>query len=69
MGQVLDTPVTVNDPELPELAGVEVVVTDLGIEQTRTRDWVVTRVAVRSQPTARPARTGARRGLAERARV
>jgi Mg/Co/Ni transporter MgtE len=49
MGQVLDTTVKVNDPELPELAGLDVVVTDLGIEQTRTRDWLVTRVAVRTQ--------------------
>ncbi|WP_084249935.1 magnesium transporter MgtE N-terminal domain-containing protein, partial [Mycobacterium avium] len=49
IGQVLDTVVKVNDPELPELAGVDVVVTDLGIEQTRTRDWMVTRVAVRPQ--------------------
>lgn len=48
IGQVLDTPVKVNDPELPELAGVDVVVTDLGIEQTRTRDWMVSRVAVRT---------------------
>src|ERR1700733_6439526 len=49
MGQVLDIPVEVNDPELPELAGLDVVITDLGIEQSRTRDWLVTRVAVRSQ--------------------
>ncbi|MFV0496261.1 magnesium transporter MgtE N-terminal domain-containing protein [Mycobacterium sp.] len=49
MGQVLDTPVQVSDPDLPDLSGVDVVVTDLGIEQTRTRDWVVSRVAVRSQ--------------------
>ncbi|GAB7151303.1 magnesium transporter MgtE N-terminal domain-containing protein [Mycobacterium riyadhense] len=49
MGQVLDTPVKVTDPDLPELAGADVVITDLGVEQTRTRDWVVTRVAVRSQ--------------------
>ena len=49
IGQVLDTQVKVNDPELPELAGLDVVITDLGIEQTRTRDWMVTRVAVRSQ--------------------
>ena len=49
MGQVLDTTVKVNDPELPELVGLEVVITDLGIEQTRTRDWLVTRVAVRTQ--------------------
>ena len=32
---------------MPELADVDVVVTDLGLEQTRTRDWMVTRVAVR----------------------
>ena len=49
LGQVLDTPVQVNDPGLPELAGADVVITDLGIEQTRTRDWMVTRVAVRGQ--------------------
>ena len=49
IGQVLDTPVTVNDPELPELVGLDVVITDLGIEQSRTRDWLVTRVAVRTQ--------------------
>src|ERR1700749_4997765 len=47
MGQVLDTMVKVNDPDLPELAGLDVVITDLGIEQTRTRDWMVSRVAVR----------------------
>jgi Mg/Co/Ni transporter MgtE len=49
LGQVLDTPVKVNDPELPELAGADVLITDLGIEQTRTRDWLVTKVAVRTQ--------------------
>ena len=48
LGQVLDTRVPVNDPELEHLAGVDVVVVDLGIEQVRSRDWVVTRVAVRS---------------------
>ena len=49
MGQILDTQVKVNDPELPELVGLDVVITDLGIEQSRTRDWLVTRVAVRTQ--------------------
>ncbi len=49
LGQVVDTKVRVDDPELPQLAGIEVVVVDLGMEQTRTRDWMVTRVAVRSQ--------------------
>ena len=48
MAQVLDTRVRVNDPEQDQLAGVDVVVIDLAIEPTRTRDWVVTRVAVRS---------------------
>ncbi len=48
LGQVLDTEVRVDDPEQAQLAGVGVGVVDLGIEQTRTRDWVVTRVAVRS---------------------
>jgi Mg/Co/Ni transporter MgtE len=48
IGQILDTAVTVNDPEFPDLAGRDVVITDLGIEQSRTRDWLVTRMAVRS---------------------
>jgi Mg/Co/Ni transporter MgtE len=47
-GQVLDTRVRVDDPELEQLKGVDVVVVDLAIEQVRTRDWMVTRVAVRS---------------------
>src|ERR1700749_1375948 len=47
MGQVLDTQVKISAPALPELAGLDVVITDLGIEQTRTRDWMVSRVAVR----------------------
>lgn len=49
LGQVLETRVRVDDPDLTELAGIDVVVVDLGIEQTRTRDWVVTKVAVRPQ--------------------
>jgi Mg/Co/Ni transporter MgtE len=47
LGQVLDTRVRVDDPELAQLQAVDVVVTDMGIEQTRSRDWMVTRVAVR----------------------
>jgi Mg/Co/Ni transporter MgtE len=49
LGQVLETRVRIHDPDLPELVGLDVVVVDLGIEQTRTRDWTVTRVAVRPQ--------------------
>jgi Mg/Co/Ni transporter MgtE len=48
LGQILDTRVRVNDPELANLAAVDVVVVDLAIEQVRTRDWMVTRIAVRS---------------------
>ncbi|GAA5042240.1 magnesium transporter MgtE N-terminal domain-containing protein [Nocardia callitridis] len=47
MAQIVDSSVRVEDPDLPDLAGVEVLVVDLGIEQTRTRDWRVSRVAVR----------------------
>ncbi|KUI30734.1 magnesium transporter MgtE N-terminal domain-containing protein [Mycobacterium sp. GA-2829] len=49
VGQVLDSRVRVDDPDLTQLAGIDVVVVDLGIEQSRTRDWLVTRVAVRPQ--------------------
>lgn len=48
LGQVLETRVRVSDPELPQLSGFDVVIVDLAIEQTRTRDWMVARVAVRS---------------------
>jgi Mg/Co/Ni transporter MgtE len=49
LGQVIETRVRVDDPDLQQLAGIDVIVVDLGIEQTRTRDWVVTKVAVRPQ--------------------
>src|SRR6202011_2331927 len=45
LGQVIETRVRVDDPELEQLAGIELIVVDLGIEQTRTRDWMVTKVA------------------------
>jgi Mg/Co/Ni transporter MgtE len=48
LGQVLDTRVRVDDPELDMLSGSDVVVVDLGIEQVRSRDWLVTKVAVRN---------------------
>jgi Mg/Co/Ni transporter MgtE len=49
LGQVIETRVRVDDPDLPQLAGLDVIVVDLGIEQTRTRDWMVTKVAVHPQ--------------------
>ncbi|MFI9509268.1 magnesium transporter MgtE N-terminal domain-containing protein [Nocardia sp. NPDC052566] len=47
MAQIVDSSVRVDDPDLPEVAGVDVFVVDLGIEQDRSRDWRVSRVAVR----------------------
>ena len=49
IGQILDTRVRVDDPDLEDLVGSDVTVVDLGIERTRTRDWVVARVAVRTR--------------------
>jgi Mg/Co/Ni transporter MgtE len=56
LGQVVETRVRVDDPDQEQLIGIDVHVVDLGIEQTRTRDWMVTKVAVR------PARRLGRRG-------
>jgi Mg/Co/Ni transporter MgtE len=47
LGQVVETTVRVLDPDLPQLSGIDAFIVDLGIEQTRTRDWMVTKVAVR----------------------
>ena len=54
LAQVLDSNVQVRSPELTGPA----VVTDVAVESTRTRDWVVSKVAVRPQ-RARLARRGA----------
>ncbi|CAM2796615.1 CBS domain-containing protein [Prescottella defluvii] len=48
LAQVLDSRVRIDDSEVTEAIGADVVVVDLGIELTRTRDWVVSRVAVRA---------------------
>ncbi|QKT06814.1 magnesium transporter [Gordonia sp. X0973] len=48
VGQVLDSRVRVTDPDLVESGEAEMTVIDLGIERGRTRDWLVTRVAVRA---------------------
>jgi len=47
LGQVVETRVRVDDPDQEQLAGLDVYVVDLAIEPTRTRDWMVTKVAVR----------------------
>ena len=56
LGQVVETRVRVDDPDQEQLSGLDVYVVDLAIEPTRTRDWMVTKVAVR------PARRLGRRG-------
>lgn len=48
LGELLDTKVQACDPEQPELAGIDMIVVDLAIEQQRSRDWMVTRVAARN---------------------
>jgi flagellar motility protein MotE (MotC chaperone)/sporulation protein YlmC with PRC-barrel domain len=53
LGELLDRQVTVNDSGLPA------VVADVGMEQARTRDWLLTRLAVREVP---PGFLGRRRG-------
>ncbi|UGT64212.1 magnesium transporter MgtE N-terminal domain-containing protein [Nocardia asteroides] len=47
MAQIVDSSVRVHDSDLPDLDDIDVLVVDLGIELGRTRDWRVTRVAVR----------------------
>ncbi|MDF0530361.1 CBS domain-containing protein [Tsukamurella sp. 8F] len=47
LGQLVGTRVRISDPDLPQHDGAEATVVDVGIEQTRTRDWVVHRLAVR----------------------
>ena len=41
IGQILDTRVRIDDPDHEDLKGIDMIVVDLGIERTRTRDWVV----------------------------
>jgi Mg/Co/Ni transporter MgtE len=48
LGQMLGTTVRVDGHELPELRNRDLTVVDVGIEQLRTRDWVVHRLAVRA---------------------
>ena len=48
LGQVVETLVRVDDPDQEQLSGLDMHVVDLGIEPTRTRDWMVTKVAVRA---------------------
>lgn len=48
VGQILESPVYTDDPEFPELHETELSVVDMEIERTRSLDWVVSRVALRT---------------------
>ena len=46
MGDLIGSKVHTDDPELDQLHGKPMEIADVEIERTRTRDWVITRVAV-----------------------
>ena len=52
LGELLDRTVTINE------TGAHATVYDVGVEQNRTRDWVVTKLAVRERPAKRFGRKG-----------
>lgn len=45
MGDLVGSRVHTDDPELQELHGRAIEIADIELERTRTRDWVITRVA------------------------
>ncbi|MFM9377748.1 magnesium transporter MgtE N-terminal domain-containing protein [Gordonia sp. VNK21] len=57
VGQILDSRVRIDDPDLPEQHGTELTVVDLEIERART-DWLVSRVALRTTRKGRLRRRG-----------
>jgi Mg/Co/Ni transporter MgtE len=54
LGELLDRRVTIRDSDAPAI------VVDVAMEQNRTRDWIVMKIAVRETPAGR---IGRRRGL------
>ncbi|WP_132993876.1 magnesium transporter MgtE N-terminal domain-containing protein [Gordonia zhaorongruii] len=48
VGQILDSRVRTDDPDYEELHGTDLVVIDLAVERSRSRDWMVSRVALRT---------------------
>jgi Mg/Co/Ni transporter MgtE len=52
LGELLDRTVTIDE------TGTQAVVYDVGVEQNRTRDWVVSKLAVRERPAKRFGRKG-----------
>ena len=46
LGDIIGTKVHTDDPELEQLHGRAVEIADVELEQTRTRDWVISRVAL-----------------------
>jgi len=56
LGEMLDRTVTITDASTE--AGTEAVVYDVAIEQSRTRDWMVSKLALREKPAKRFGRKG-----------
>ena len=48
VGQILDSTARTDDPDYPEVHGVDLTVVDLAIERNRNRDWMISRVALRA---------------------
>jgi len=51
LGQIVESRVRVDDPDLEHLHGEDLTIVDVAIERRRTRDWVISRVAVRGART------------------
>lgn len=47
LSELVDSTVKITDPNIPELHKVSAVITDVELEETKSRDWIVSRVAVR----------------------
>ncbi|MDU0478320.1 CBS domain-containing protein [Staphylococcus chromogenes] len=58
MKDLIGSKIHINDPELEHLHGKPVEIADIELERTRTRDWVISRVAVFSVRSAFGRRTG-----------
>lgn len=46
MGDLIGSKVSTDDPDNPDLHGMGLEIADIELERTRTRDWVITKIAV-----------------------
>ena len=68
LGEIVDSTVRITDPSIHELQNVDAVITDVELEETRLRDWIVSRVAVRRRtgPFSRRGGAHCQLGVCER---